>query len=110
MNVNADVNRPIYNEHWGKKDRRQIRSRISRLKGLALMIESVTQFDQNWSYLPRLMIDYCRRKLPQNDTINEDSIRNFPIEIHRLLRVLVEDFQDPVEVTWHLLRCTGKQL
>ena len=110
MNVNADVNRPIYDEPWGKKHRRQIGSRIRQPKGLALMIGSVAQFDQNLSYLPRLMIDYYRRKLPQNDTINEDSIQNFPIEIHRLLRVPVEDFQDPTEVTWHLLRCTGKQL
>ena len=74
------------------------------------MIGSVAQFDQNLSYLPRLMIDYYQRKLPQNDAINEDSIRNFPIEIHRLLRVPVEDFQDPTEVTWHLLHCTGKRL
>ena len=110
MNVNADVNHPIYDEPRGQKHRRRIGSRMRRPKGLALMIGSVAEFDQNLSYLPRLMIDYYRRKLPQNDAINEDSIRNFPIEIHRLLRVPVEDFQDPTEVTWHLLRCTGKRL
>ena len=54
----------MYNKHRGKKDRRQIGSRISWSKELVLMIGSVTVFDQNLSYLPRLMIDYYRRKLP----------------------------------------------
>ncbi|KAG0640202.1 hypothetical protein HOY80DRAFT_859241, partial [Tuber brumale] len=33
-----------------------------------------------------------------------------PIEICRLLRVLIRNFQDPSKITWHLLRCTGRQL
>ena len=41
MNVNADVNRPIYDEPRGKKHRRQIGSRISWPKGLALISGSV---------------------------------------------------------------------
>src|SRR5205807_5119329 len=110
MTVNTDVNCRSYNEPRGKKHGRQIRSRICWPKGLALMIGSVAQFDQNLSYIPKLMIDYYQMKLPQNNTIIVDSIGNFPIEIYHLLRVLVEDFQDPTDVTWYLLRCTGKRL
>jgi hypothetical protein len=37
-------------------------------------------------------------------------VKQFPVEICRLLRVPVENFQDAQEVTWHHLRCTGTQL
>jgi len=35
-----------------------------------------------------------------------DSVKEFPVEICRLFPVLIETFQDALEVTWHLLRRT----
>ena len=42
--------------------------------------------------------------------IELDKVKQFPVEISRLLHVPVENFQDSREITWHLLRCTGAQL
>src|SRR5437899_9168393 len=39
-----------------------------------------------------------------------DLVKQFSVEICRLLRIPVENFQDAREVTWHLLRCTGTKL
>ncbi|KAG0638309.1 hypothetical protein HOY80DRAFT_860942, partial [Tuber brumale] len=37
-------------------------------------------------------------------------LERFPIEICRLLRVPGRNFQDTSKITWHLRRCTGRQL
>ena len=39
-----------------------------------------------------------------------DLVKEFPVKICHLLRVPIQNFQDPQDVTWHLLWCTGTEL
>jgi hypothetical protein len=110
MNIQADQSRPIQDEVRDKQQhKRQVGSVTKQPTGFTPTVETVSQFNQSLRNFPDLLIDYYRRKSSVGQHFEVDSIKQFPVEICRLLRVPVENFQDEREVTWHLLRCTGTQ-
>jgi hypothetical protein len=110
MNAEADLPRPTQDELRDNQYKRQVGSVTTQPMGFTPTVETVSQFNQTLRNFPRLLLDYYRRKSSVSLELDVDSVKKFPVEICRLLRVPVENFQDAREVTWHLLRCTGTQL
>ncbi|KAG0644303.1 hypothetical protein HOY80DRAFT_1075254 [Tuber brumale] len=110
MNVIANNIHPQCDEPESEQVQRRIGSSVKQQQGHGLSIKTVTQLDKTLKYLPRLLVDYYWKKSFGERIFGEDLIEKFPIEICRLLRVPVRNFQDPSKITWHLLHCTGRQL
>ena len=112
MNIQADLSCPMEDELRDKRHKRQVGSVTRQPQGFTPTIEMISQFNHILKNLPDLLHDYYRRKSSVDSPIELDKVKQFPVEICRLLRVPVENFkfQDAREVTWHLLRCTGTQL
>ena len=110
MNIQADLSRPIEDELCDKQHKRQVGSLTRQPQGFTPTIETISQFNHILKDLPNLLHDYYRRKSSMSSPIALDKTKKFPVEIGRLLRVPVENFQDAREVSWHLLRGTGAQL
>src|ERR1700761_218298 len=110
MNIQAVLPCPIENELRDKQHKRQVGSLTRQPQDFTPTIETISQFNHTLKNLPDLLHDYYRRKASASSQIELDTVKQFPIEICRLLRIPVENFQDAREVTWHFLRCTGAQL
>ncbi|KAG0126694.1 hypothetical protein HOY82DRAFT_614502 [Tuber indicum] len=110
MNVNTDEDHSKVDIQRSKPDLRQIGSYVRQWNWDGLRVRTAAQFNGALRDLPRLLVDYYRRKPAGQSTFDDNSIPELPIEICHLLRVPVKNFQDPGEVTWHILHCTGKQL
>ena len=106
MNIQAVLPRPIENELRDKQHKRQVGSLTRQPQDFTPTIETISQFNHTLKNLPDLLHDYYRRKASASSQIELDTVKQFPIEICRLLRIPVENFQDAREVTWHFLRCT----
>ena len=109
MNIQADIPRPIADELCDKQRTREVDSVTREPQGFTPTIEMISQFNHNLKNLPDLVHDYHLRKSSTGSPIELDTVKQFPVEICRLLHVPVEIFQDAREATRHLLRCTGTQ-
>ena len=109
MNVEADITRPIEDELHDKRHKRQVGSVTRQPIGFTSTVETISELNSTLRNLPDLLHNYYRRKSSIGSEVDMDSVKQFPVEICRLLRVPIENFQDVREVTWHLLRCTGTQ-
>jgi len=106
MNIQVDLPRPIEDELYDKHYKRQIGSVTWQPQGLTATIKTISQSNHTLKILPDLLINYYQRKSSVNP-LRLDMVKQFPVEICRLLRVPVENSQDVGEVTWHLVRYTG---
>ena len=107
MNIQAVLPRPIENELRDKQHKRRVGSLTRQPQNFTPTIETISQFNHTLKNLPDLLHDYYRLKASASSQIELDTVKQFPIEIGRLLRIPVENFQDAREVTWHFLQCTG---
>ena len=110
MNVEANIPRPIQDELHTKQHKRQVGSRKKQPSGLVPTVENISRLNKILRNLPDLLVDYYRRISAMGCEVEIGLVKQFPVEICRLLRVPVENFQDAQEVTWHHLRCIGTQL
>ena len=110
MNIQADLLCPIEDELHDKRHKRQVGSVTRQPQGFTPTIETISRFNHALKNLSDGLHDYYRRKSSVSSQIELDRVKQFLVEICRLLRVPVENFQDAREVTWHLLRCAGAQL
>jgi hypothetical protein len=110
MNVEANIPRPIQDELRKEQHKRQVGSRKKQPSGLVPTVENISRLNKILRNLPDLLVDYYRRISAMGREVEIGLVKQFPVEICRLLRVPVENFQDAQEVTWHHLRCTGTQL
>ena len=109
MNMQADLPGPITDQLPDKPGKSEGGSVTRQPKGFTSTIETISQFNHSLKNLPDLVHDYYRRKSSTSSTIELDTVKQFQVEICRLIHVPVENFQDVREVTWHLLRWTGSQ-
>ena len=104
MNIQADLPRSITDKLRDKQRKREVGSATRQPEGFTPTIATISQFNHTLKDLLDLVHDYYRQKSSTSSPIELDTVKQFPVEICRLLRVLVENFQDAQEVTWHLLR------
>jgi len=104
MNVEADIRHPIQDELDIKRHKRQVRSVIKQPIGFTSAVETISQLNNTLRNLPDLLHDYYRWKLSIGFKDDMNSLKEFPVEICRLLCVPIQNFQDARDVTWHLLR------
>ena len=109
MNIQADLPGSIADELRDKQRKLKVGSVTRQPQGFTPTIETISQFNHTLKNLPDLVHDYYRRKSSAGSPIELATVKEFPVEICRLLHVPVENFQDVREVTWHLLRCTRSQ-
>ena len=94
MNIQADLPRPITDQLRDKQCKREVGSVTRQTQGFTPTIETISQFNHTLKDLPDLVHDYYRRKSFTSSPIELDTVKLFPLEICRLLRVPVENFQD----------------
>jgi len=109
MNIQADLPRPIKDELHDKHHKCQVESVTQQPQGFTATIETVSQSNHTLKNLPDLLIKYYRQRLSVN-FLELDMVKQFPVKICWLLSVLVVNFQDAQEVTWHWFRCRGTRL
>jgi len=110
MIVEEDIRYPIQDKLDDKRHKWHVGSVARQLIGVTSTIESISQLNNILRRLPNLLLHYYRWKSSIGFEDDMNSLKQFLVEICRLLCVPIENFQKAQEVTWHLLRCTGTEL
>jgi len=106
MNAQCDPGRIHSDVEHPPEELRELGSRVAPSKNSRSSLQFVSR--GALGSLPELLVDYYRRSGQRN--ITAEMANGFHVEEYRLLKVPIRCFQDPTEVTWHLLRCTGQRL